>query len=69
MVILAVLIPFQAIIGRLIGLTFVQLLSDPQSQSGGVQLTFLLIQAAYPAASWVIIAVPAEGMVHLIDQG
>ena len=68
-VVLAVLVPFQTLIGRLVGLTFVQLFSDPQAPSGRVQLTLLLIQAADPAASWIIVAVPTEGMMHLIDQG
>ena len=65
MVVLPVLVPLQTLIGRLVGPAFVQLLSDAQTPHGRMALPLLLIKAADPAVSGVVITVPAQGVMHL----
>jgi hypothetical protein len=66
MIVLPVLVPFQALIWRLVGLAFVQSLSDPKASDSGMLLALQAIEAADPALSRVIIAVPAEGVMYLV---
>ncbi len=68
MVVLPVPIPLQALVKGFAELAFIQLLTDPQAPHGRVQPAFLLIEAADPSTSRVIIAVPTENAMHLIHQ-
>jgi hypothetical protein len=68
MVILPVLIPFEALVKWLARLAFVQSLPDPQAAQGRMQLTLLLFETTDPALPWIVFAVPAEDMMHLVNE-
>jgi hypothetical protein len=67
-VVLPVLVPFQALIWRLVGLALVQSLPDPKAPGCRMPLSFQIVEAADPALSRVIIAVPTKGVVHLVNE-
>ena len=68
MEVLTVPVPFRPLVGGLTRLPFVQLLADPQPTGGRVPLPLLFAQAAEPAGPRVIGAVPAEDVMHLVDE-
>jgi hypothetical protein len=68
MIVLAVPIPFQSFAKRIAGPPFLQLLAYPQPSFGGMKPAVFLIEAADPTGSVVVVAMPSEHAVHLIDE-
>ena len=68
MVVLPVPIPFQTFVEGLAGPPFLQLLAYPQPAYRGMQTALLLIKAADPPGSGIVVPVPSERPVHLIDE-
>jgi hypothetical protein len=68
MKILAIPVPFQAFVNRIITVTFVELFADPQTPFRGMQSTLFLIQTADPSGSGVVFTMTPENIVNLIDQ-
>lgn len=68
MKVLAVSIPFQTIIERFLRRTFTERLSDSQSSRSRMLLPFLLTQTADPAAPGIVRPMPAEDVMHLINE-
>ena len=67
-VVLPVLIPFQALVGRFVRPPFVQPLADPQAAPRRVQLALGFVQSADPAAAGIIGTVAAKDVMHLVDE-
>ncbi len=68
MVVLPVPLPFQPVIKEIVGPAFIQFLTDPEPACGWVPSALRLTEAAYPARTWIIGAVPAKDVVDLIDE-
>lgn len=68
MVVLPVPPPFQPFVERLIGPSFGKRFSDPEGAPGRVRLALLIGKTADPPGPRVVVAVPAEGMVYLVDE-
>jgi len=68
MIVLAVPLPFQPFIKKLVGSAFIQFLTDPEPACGWVSLALRLTEAAYPARTRIVRAVPAKDDVDLIDE-
>ena len=66
--VLAVALPFEAVLNRLVGAPLRQRLADAQPARGGMRLPRLLVEPADPAGAPIVGAMPAEHVVHLIDQ-
>jgi len=67
-IILPVTIPFKLLIKGIIGAPVVHFLANPQSPHSGVQFPFLLIEAADPALSPVVVTVPSKNVMDPIDK-
>ena len=68
MIILAIPVPFQQRIIGITGQSLIHPLADPQPAPGGVESAFLFRQTAYPAGSWIIIAMSTEYEMNLIYE-
>src|SRR5207244_13350210 len=68
MEVLAVPIPFESLICRFTGRTFLERLADPQPARRRTAAPSLVIKSTDPAAAHIIIAISPEHLMHLIDQ-
>src|SRR5208282_2145197 len=66
--VLAIAIPLELLVVDLSVATLAELLADAKAATRGMGLALSLAEAADPAGARVIGAMPAEGMVHLVDQ-
>jgi hypothetical protein len=66
--VLAVPVPLQLVVERLVVAPLGQRLPDPQSPAGGVRFPLVLAEAAQPPSPGVVEAVAAQHVVNLIDE-
>jgi hypothetical protein len=66
--VLAVAIPFQPLVERLIGLSFGKRLADPEAAHGGVRFAFRRRESADPSGAAIVGAMATEDVMHAIDQ-
>jgi hypothetical protein len=67
-VVLAIPLPLHPFVEGLSRPALVQFLADPQPADRRVPPSLLLVEAADPAGARVVVAVPAEDGVYLVDQ-
>ena len=68
MVILPVAVPLELLIERFVGPSLGKRFPYPEAAPGRVRLAFRFGKTADPAGSWIVLAVPAEGVVHQVDE-
>jgi hypothetical protein len=68
MVVLPISIPFRSFVKRIGGAPLLQLLANPQSPFGGMKPAVLLLEAADPTGSVVVVPMPSKHAMHLIDE-
>src|SRR5271169_756913 len=68
MKILAIPIPFQPLVNRFTGSAFLERFADPETTCGRMLARGFVIEPADPPAAQVIVAIPSQHAMHLIDQ-
>ena len=68
MKVLAVAIPLEAFVDGVTGTTLRKVFADAQPAPCWMLFTLLLTQSADPSRAPVIVPVPAEGVMNLVDQ-